>query len=424
MLSREENELLTQTGPGTPMGEVMRRYWIPALLSWELPEPDCPPVRVQLLGEKLVAFRDTHGRIGVIEEFCAHRGVSLWLGRNEEDGLRCIYHGWKYDVEGNCVDQMNELNDFKDKIHLKAYPTLELGDVIWVYMGPGELEPPPPKFAWTQAAASHRHATKVIQECNWLQAMEGGIDQSHAPILHRALSIRGTEREVGISPSDPSVRGKAPRLEVERTDYGYRYFSIRSLAEEGTFVKGRHFVMPFTQLHTVPSNIENGARAPGHFWVPMDDENCMVWNWKHSLDVDKPLTDEERSAEREGNGPSHVDQTTFRSYRNKRNDWGIDRQAQKRQTFSGIDGINNQDRAVQESMGSIVDRTREHLGPADQAIIVGRKVLLEAIKTVQNGGTPPGTNTSYYNLIAMESVLPSENWRELALAKMVRGDVS
>lgn len=156
----------------------------------------------------------------------------------------------------------------------------------------------------------------------------------------------------------------------------------------------------------------------------MDDENCMVWNWEHSIDADKPLTDEERSLDRQGNGPRHVDQKTFRAYRNKRNDWGIDRQVQKYETYSGIEGTNNQDRAVQDSMGPIVDRTKEHLGPADQAIILGRRVLLEAIKTVQNGGTPPATDTSYYNLVGTEGVLPNEDWREATLAKMHPGGVT
>ena len=197
MLSREENELLTRTGPGTPLGEVMRRYWIPALLSGELAEPDGAPVRLELLGEKLVAFRDTHGRIGVLEEFCPHRGVSLWLGRNEKDGLRCVYHGWKYDVKGNCVDQMNEPQDFKDKVHMKAYPTVEFGGVIWTYMGPRELQPPPPKFAWTQVAESHRHITKVIQECNWA-AGPGRRNRSiprgdSAPILEHPHRSQGNQ---------------------------------------------------------------------------------------------------------------------------------------------------------------------------------------------------------------------------------------
>ena len=168
MLSREENELLTRVGPETPLGDTMRRYWLPALLSWELPEPDCPPVRVRLLGESLVAFRDTEGRIGLLDEFCPHRRVSLYFGRNEECGLRCIYHGWKYDVDGKCVDMMNEPEElsFKEKIRIQSYPTVELGGIAWAYMGPPALQPPLPKFAWTQAPESHRHVSKVSQECN------------------------------------------------------------------------------------------------------------------------------------------------------------------------------------------------------------------------------------------------------------------
>ncbi|MCH6546129.1 MAG: Rieske 2Fe-2S domain-containing protein [Deltaproteobacteria bacterium] len=185
MLSREDNERLTRTGRGTPMGDLMRRYWIPAMLTWELPEPDCPPIRVRLLGEDLVAFRDTNGVVGVLDNHCPHRRASLFFGRNEECGLRCVYHGWKYDVDGHCVDQMNEPIQFKDKVHLAAYPTIEQGGAIWAYMGPTELQPPPPMFAWTQVPSSHRHVTKVVQDCNWLQGLEGGIDTSHAQILHR-----------------------------------------------------------------------------------------------------------------------------------------------------------------------------------------------------------------------------------------------
>jgi phenylpropionate dioxygenase-like ring-hydroxylating dioxygenase large terminal subunit len=190
MLSHEENELITRVGPDTPLGTTMRRYWLPALLSREIGEPDCPPVRVRLLGEPLVAFRDTEGRIGLMDEFCPHRRVSLYFGRNEECGLRCVYHGWKFDVNGACVDMMNEPADltFKDKIRIQTYPTVDMGGIIWAYMGPPELQPPLPKFAWTQAPASHRNVSKVVQESNWLQALEGGIDTSHAPILHRNIS--------------------------------------------------------------------------------------------------------------------------------------------------------------------------------------------------------------------------------------------
>src|SRR4051794_31972508 len=189
MLTAEQNELLTRTGPGTPMGNLMRRYWVPALLSWELPEPDCAPVQVKLLGESLVAFRDTSGRVGMIEELCAHRAASLFLGRNEENGLRCVFHGWKYDTAGNCVDLPNDLIEtpMQSKIHLTAYPTVEMGGIIWTYMGPPDRRPPDPRFEFTQVGRTRRQVTKTWEECNWLQGLEGGVDSAHAGILHRVL---------------------------------------------------------------------------------------------------------------------------------------------------------------------------------------------------------------------------------------------
>jgi phthalate 4,5-dioxygenase oxygenase subunit len=187
MTTREQNDFLTLTGPGTPMGNLMRRYWIPALLASEIPEPDCPPVRVKLLGERLIAFRDTLGRVGVMDEFCAHRGVSLWFGRNEENGLRCPYHGWKYDVTGQCIEVPSEPAEsgFCGKIKLTSYACAEIGDVIWIYMGPPAQKPPLPNFEWATVSGSHRFVSKRTQECNWLQALEGGIDSVHVSFLHR-----------------------------------------------------------------------------------------------------------------------------------------------------------------------------------------------------------------------------------------------
>ena len=416
MVTAQDNELLTRTGPGTSMGEVMRRYWIPALISWELVEPDGPPVRVKLLGEELVAFRDTNGRIGLLDEFCPHRRVSLWLGRNEECGLRCVYHGWKYDVDGNCVDQMNEPRQFKERVHLAAYPTVELGGVIWAYMGPSELQPPPPRFAWTQVPDTHRHVTKVIQECNWLQGLEGGIDTSHAQILHRNFTS-----EVG--PTSSGARGGAPDVEVDETDYGYRYAGIYPRGDEGTFIRAYHYVMPWTQIRPGGRDArdptsELNSRIAGHVWVPMDDENSMVWNWQYSIS-DEPLSPDEREERTLGNSPDSVDQSTFRSFANMTNNWRIDREAQRNKSFTGIAGINTQDRAVQESMGPIVDRSREFLGPADMAIVTARRMLTDAIRTVQDGGAPLGTGNSYYPVRAMQNLIPnSVDWREPLLPLM------
>ena len=258
MLPYEENELLTRTGPETPMGDTLRRYWIPALLTWELAQPDGPPVRCKLLGESLVAFRDTEGRIGLLDEFCPHRRVSLFFGRNEACGLRCVYHGWKFDVEGRCVDMMNEPEalQFKDKIRQLAYPTVEFGGVIWTYMGPRDAMPPPPKFEWTQVPESHRHVSKVRQECNWLQALEGGIDTSHVPILHRTFNTNSSSP--GYTPETPWVRVTAPRIDVDLTDYGHCYVGTWPLNDQEQHIRAYHFVMPFHQLR--PSFTAEGHR--------------------------------------------------------------------------------------------------------------------------------------------------------------------
>jgi phthalate 4,5-dioxygenase oxygenase subunit len=414
MLSREDNALLTRVDRGTPMGDTLRRYWIPALLARELPEPDGAPVRVRLLGEDLVAFRDTQGRIGLLDEYCPHRRTSLFFGRNEECGLRCVYHGWKFDADGRCVDMMNEPEElqFKDKIFVAAYPTLEVGGVVWAYMGPPERRPAPPDFAWTRRPATHLQVSKVIQETSWLQGLEGGIDTSHAPILHRLLTSNTTRP--GFKPDNPFVRGKAPTIEVDITDYGYRYAGVRPLDQASVHVRTYHFILPFHQIR--PSRSESGVPlVAGHMWVPIDDENTMVYNWEYST-TEAPLTAEDRLERRLGNGPADVDQITFRSTRNRANHYLLDRQVQKTESFTGIDGINTQDRAIQESMGPIVDRSREHLGPADRAVIQARRLLLEAVRSVGEGSTPRGIEPTYATLAAAEAVLPQgADWREAEL---------
>ena len=415
MLDHALNDALSRVGVGTPMGETMRRYWLPALLSFEIPEPDSPPVRVKLMGEELLAFRSTDGRIGLVQEACPHRRASLYFGRNEECGIRCVYHGWKFDVDGNCVDQMNEPRQFKDQVKITAYPTLDMGGVVWAYLGPADKQPAPPEFELTQVPETHRYMTKVWQECNWLQALEGGIDSSHAPILHRKLTADSTEP--GISPDSPFLQGAAPDIEVETTDYGYRYFGIRPMGEDQTYVRGYHYVMPFTQMR--PSRYGKTV-VDGHFWVPMDDHNVMVYNWGYSWGPD--ALDEDHSALKESGNTYDGDadpDNGFRSIRNRDNNYLLDREVQKRQTFTGIRGINAQDRAIQESMGRIVDRTKEFLGPADMAIVAARKLLEQAIETVKDDGEPLGVAPTYYNLRAAEDVYPNgENWRDALLKRM------
>src|SRR6195256_3204567 len=238
MLSIEDNELLTRTGPGTPMGELFRRFWLPALLPSELPQPDCDPIRFRILGEDLVAFRDTGGQPGFLAQHCPHRGPSLFFGRNEETGLRCVYHGWKFDTTGQCIDMPNEPaeSDFRTKVKAVAYPTVDKAGVIWAYMGAPENQPPLPDLEWMRAPVGHSWVSKTYQNCNYLQAMEGGLDTSHSSFLHRDFDPAGL--------ANPRVRSTAPRLEVLNTDYGYMYASIRHLpADKQNFVRVYHFVM-------------------------------------------------------------------------------------------------------------------------------------------------------------------------------------
>jgi nitrite reductase/ring-hydroxylating ferredoxin subunit len=408
MLSAKESELLSRTGPGTPMGTLLRRYWQPALLSWELPAPDSPPVQLQILGERLVAFRDSIGRIGIFDEACPHRGASLWLGRNEENGLRCVYHGWKFDTDGTCVDQMNEPESFAEKIRAKAYRTEEFGGVVWVYMGPPDKLPVPPRHEWTQTPEPRRAVTRTWQECNWLQALEGGVDTSHVPILHRLFG--DNPKKGGYRLSTLYVSSGSPQVDVAFTDYGYRYASKRPLDGDEQYVRAYHFVMPSTQIR--PQQLRSGLGykpyVAGHYWVPVDDDNCMVWNWIYSFDEAEP-GDLEQQLREEGTSLEYLETgNNFRKRINRDKSWSIDRQLQKTESYTGIEGVNTQDHAVQESMGAIVDREREHLGPSDKPIIALRQVLLRALRTTEDGGDPPGIAPTHLRLRGMERTLPDK----------------
>jgi phthalate 4,5-dioxygenase oxygenase subunit len=389
------------------MGELMRRYWQPILLSREVANPDGDPIRVRILGEDLVAFRDTRGRVGLVGEWCPHRLTSMFLGRNEEDGLRCVYHGWKFDVNGACVDMPNEPEqyDFKHKVKMVAYPTLDIGGVIWTYMGPADERPPDPNFEFTQQPETHRGSSKVIQECNWLQALEGGIDSVHSSFLHRKLA-----KGEGLGFDGLRADAIASKLDVEATDYGYRYASHRPIpGTDESYVRSYHWVMPHIQIRAVQLNNDGSwdkFKIAGHHWVPIDDDSTLVWSWYYSLD--DPLTKDDYDERGFGNIAPDVDPVTFRHKGNPRNNWLIDRETQRTKSFTGIEGVNAQDRAVQESMGSIVNRSMEHLGQTDKAVITTRRMLLKAIEIVQDGGTPPATGEIYYHLRGIEQVLPQD----------------
>jgi phenylpropionate dioxygenase-like ring-hydroxylating dioxygenase large terminal subunit len=395
MLTPAENEKITRVSPGTPMGRLFRRYWLPALLASELSETDGPPVRVRLLGEDLIAFRDTSGAVGLVSAFCPHRRAPMFFGRNEECGLRCVYHGWKFDRHGACVDMPSEPPDslFKTKVRIEAYPAREAGGMIWAYMGPPESEPPFPDYELTRTPESHRFVSKTIEDCNYLQAMEGGLDSSHATILHAPkIGDRSFLRDY-----DTLV----PRLALEKQPYGYRYSGIRS-HQGRQWVRVYHYVMPVQQLRGRVTFPTFGVPVPtvnGHFWVPADDTTTITYNWMLSYDPERPISDgwAEEFEALAGRGPDDLDPVNpFRLRRTLANDYLIDRHKQKTETFTGIEGLNTQDVALQEGMGPIVDRSREHLGTTDRAIIVLRQLLLEAADAVKAGMPPRGADPAAY----------------------------
>jgi phthalate 4,5-dioxygenase oxygenase subunit len=412
MLTEDMNTFLTRTGPGTPMGELFRRYWLPAMLDWELPGPDCPPVRVMLLGEKLGAFRDTQGRIGLVDEFCAHRGVSLWFGRNEECGLRCSYHGWKYDVNGQCVDLPSEPEEsgMRSRIKLKSYPCVELGGVIWAYMGPPAEPPLLPSFEWVHLPPSHRVTTKRWQESNYLQAIEGGIDSSHVSFLHR-----------GDMATDPFHRNTAGAKFVKSTKTtfdildspGGLLIGARRDADPGKhYWRITQFIMPWYTL--IPPYANNALN--GHAWVPMDDENCMAWSM--TFHPTAPIPEKHIELIKDGNGVhAELIPGTFRPVANRSNDYLIDRAKQKSgRHYNGVRGLAMQDASVQESMGRIAERTKENLVSTDNAIILARQRLVKAAREVQNGGKAPGLSPEDQLVRSASFVIPVEaNFKEHAL---------
>jgi phthalate 4,5-dioxygenase len=420
MLKPEDNERITRVGPGTPMGNLQRRYWIPCALSSELPEPDGAPIRVRLLGEDLVAFRDSQGGVGLMDAFCPHRRAPMFFGRNENSGLRCVYHGWKFDRAGQCVDMPSEPPDsmFKSKVTIKTYPTWEGGGLVWTYMGPPEHQPPVPDYEFTRAPATHRYVSKTFEQCNWLQALEGGLDTSHSSFAHN--------NEIHDK-SHLRSQDTAPRLEVYRTDYGYTYAGIRNLGDQ-SYVRAYHYVLPAQQMRgRVTSrkgkHVDDHPTINGHIWVPIDDTTCWVYNWMYSYTPDIPLTEEYAVAleTQYGRGPDDLIPGTYRLKRNLDNDYLIDRQVQKTRTFTGITGVNTQDMALQEGMGPIVDRSKEHLGTSDRAIIVMRQLLMEAMRDLEDGKPIRGTDPATYSRVrAVDLVIPpAPDWREALKHELV-----
>ena len=388
MLSQEENDLLCRTRAGTPMGNLFRRFWLPVALSRELPKPDCPPVRLRILSEDLIAFRNTNGKVGLLSRYCPHRGASLFFGRNEEGGLRCVYHGWKFDTTGVCIDMPNEPAEcsFKHKIRQTAYPTREAGGVIWAYMGPQEIMPELPQLEWTLVPQNHVYVHKRFQHCNYLQNVEGEVDSSHVSFLHREFRPEKFNAAVAGQVLLAQAKDTAPRFLVQETEYGLAIGARRNWDADQYYWRVTKFLMPSFTL--IPSE----AGAPINFTaaVPVDDKNMVGFTvtWL----PDRPLADDDISTIESWTGAyAEVDPKTFEPIASRANDYLLDRAKQRTENFTGMRGIREQDIAVQEDQfgGPVTDRTKEHLGTSDAGVITLRRRLLNSVRNFQQGQEPP-----------------------------------
>jgi phenylpropionate dioxygenase-like ring-hydroxylating dioxygenase large terminal subunit len=404
VFSAAENEILTRTGPGTPMGDLMRRYWLPAVRSEEMAEPDSDPIRIRILGEDLIVFRDTDGRPGILDQFCPHRRSSLFFARNEECGLRCAYHGWKFDVDGNVVDIPSEPDfaSWRVKPTIKAYPAIERGGIVWTYMGaPGE-QPSPPEYEYCLAGEAHRYVTRRWEECNWLQGLEGGIDPVHVPFLHK-YEIHTDPLHKGNSGADfTSVTDMA--FDSIDQPYGVNVIARRNATEGNYYWRITQFMFPCFTIAAPYGDFAMGSNA----WVPRDDES--FWRWIISCHPTRPLTNSERGAMDKGKG-THVqlDPTTLKGLANRDNDYLIDRAGQRNhKTYNGVYTVGLQDKAMQESQGLVHRRQDENLVSSDKSIIMVRKRLLEAVEINQRGQEPPGLVPEHQRIRSASLVSPTD----------------
>ena len=424
MMTAEENDLLCRVEGDAPMGQIMRRHWMPACLSEEVAEPDGKPLKVRLLGEDLVVFRDSDGKLGVLDEYCPHRRASLALGRNEECGLRCLYHGWKFDVEGNCVEMASEPPEtgFASKVKHKAYPAREAGGFVWTYMGPPAEMPEFEQPAFEPTSEARVSILKIKVKANWAQITEGQIDSAHSSTLHSSDMVPArvdSAKATDVNWLRPST-DKAPRFQVQRTSFGFRYAAIRRPIQNAAthdYIRTTVFVAPFTSL-IPPNNAYNVATV----LVPMDDESTyfyfLAWN-----DASKPGVDQETWRKFNAAQPGLDLEEDFSNKRTRDNDYLQDRQAMKLGNFTGIKGIPNQDIAMWETMGrtGISDRTKERLGASDVAVVEFRRLMVEAAKQMRDAGVAIGTTQPHIphaKISSFEGVVPkSTDWRTLGVAE-------
>jgi nitrite reductase/ring-hydroxylating ferredoxin subunit len=419
------------------MGELMRQYWVPVFLSSELPAPDSPPQRVRILGENLIGFRATSGKVGLIQNACPHRGASLFFGRNEEEGLRCVYHGWKFDTAGTCVDMPSEPaeSNFKTKVHARAYPCVERGGVVWAYLGQRAAAdlPPLPDIEPNMVTDQPAVVQKVLRDCNWMQGLEGDIDTSHLAFLHLG-SIKPEDTEPGTF-DYYTVADKAPRYDVIDTEFGTSYGAYRPAEPDTYYWRVAHFLFPFYTM--IPTGVL-GVQVLVRAWVPLDDDHMMFWSFavpasrsngqgsppgvNASAGSGAAIATRAGRPAGGGGGPAgnfdYLPDTSdwlgkFRLTQNAANDYGLDRDDQRTRSYTGVPGIHQQDQAITESMGTIYDRSHEHLGTSDAMVIRTRRRLINAAKALaRDGSLPPGVDDpSVYRYRSGGVILPrSTDW--------------
>lgn len=394
MLSKEQNELLTRVGRGTPMGTMMRRFWHPIALSRELPQPDCDPLRVRLLGENFVAFRDTEGKVGLLDELCLHRGASMALGRVEDGGIRCLYHGWKFAVDGTLMETPNHADPrVKERLKATAYPVREQSGLVWAYIGPKEHEPPFRTFAFDTVPETNRIVFRLNVHANYLQMWEGGTDSSHVGILHSNVTRPGwleqSAREANPDDITDMVSeawdDMSPKLEIENTAFGFHYAGIRRLGPEAGAMSNARLVplfMPNGRIIVFPDFYTTV------FDVPVDDEHTASFLIDASdvrpLDLDNRLKRSGLQEER-----FYKDGRFMATFDDK---FWQDRAAMReRRSWSGFHGITQEDAVISTSMGPIYDRSTEHLVAADAAIVRLRQRLMDAVRMTEAGEPPMGS---------------------------------
>ncbi|MBU2410362.1 MAG: Rieske 2Fe-2S domain-containing protein, partial [Gammaproteobacteria bacterium] len=401
MLSAEDNELLTRTGPQTPMGRYFRCFWQPVALSRELPESDGAPIRVHVLGEKLVAFRNARGEVGLVDSRCPHRGADLYFGRNEDCAIRCVFHGWKFDMEGRPVELPNvpPRSQYHQTIRLKAYPTREYGGIVWGYLGPVDDEHPLPEVPQLDhglVPESHRFVTKKLQECNWAQSIEGALDTSHFSFLHMPAPHVPSNANEDAPADEKRLRwireDPMPEFSLLEHDVGFVVGGARRADGTQRYWRTAQFALP--SHSTTPSTLP-GETHFGYTWVPIDDENC--WIYTYAWNPERPFTDEERARFAGGHGViAEVDENYF-PLSNRGNEYRIDRALQKSVNFTGVRGVAEQDAMIQDSLGRISDRTQEHLSATDAAIVRFRRAVMGGAKALARGEWPtaPQRHASY-----------------------------